>query len=852
MIDLFVISFMLFSVQTAMAMGHPHSSGESFENHKLNAFTSYYIDPGKQLQADDMLQVQEWVRNTDGDVLNFGFVDFAVWLKLNLNFHEYPRRNWHLVITYPLLEQVDLYFYDIESGALLWHTDLPTLRADAAAFRSHNINFPVPEQALGNVQVLVRVASTTSLQIPIELWSVEYLVTRQNMEALFWGVYFGVIVALLLYNCFLFISMADVTYAYYVMTLVSLVGLMLSISGLGGRYFWEDVQVTHYMLPLSACMTLFWLLCFTLSFLQQNSLGNALRQVLRTMCAVNLLVALYVIYTPDKGAFLAGCVGAVSMFLVLAAGISALLSGVEIARYFVFATAAFVCGTALYLANIFGLVEPSQFTNHAFQAGSMLEALLLSFALAHRIKEERRHKLIAMEKMKAAQNAIVQVQEEALQQALHDPITKYPNDSLLLSRLGEMIDHRSGYDSFALAILYFPQFKEISSSLGRRLAEDLFAQVSGRLNHELSSDIQAVAVEKSARVYIAVPEFGSLAFLAKVGEGYRSIHDLVGHVMQLHETAIEVGGTVTRLKAQCGIAIYPKHGDRADLLMQHASAARDYGFRASESITIYSSDIDAFGRRRLAIVGELLNAIRVRELDLYLQPQFDCRSNRLTGAEVLLRWHSEKFGVVSPVEFIEVAEEAGLMPELTRYVIEESFCLLHSFNEGGHILTLSINLSIKNLMEAKLISFVTNTAEQHMVNLSDIVFEVTETSSSENFETVIENLNQLASTGCSIALDDYGTGYSSLAYLSRLPVHELKIDRSFISQMSRTDSDYRIVENTVKLARALQIQTVAEGVEDQDTLTAVTRLGCDRVQGFYLAKPMPVSQFRDWVLRRAS
>jgi len=136
--------------------------------------------------------------------------------------------------------------------------------------------------------------------------------------------------------------------------------------------------------------------------------------------------------------------------------------------------------------------------------------------------------------------------------------------------------------------------------------------------------------------------------------------------------------------------------------------------------------------------------------------------------------------------------------------------------------------------------------------LSDVVFEVTETSSSDNFETVIENLNQLASTGCSIALDDYGTGYSSLAYLSRLPIHELKIDRSFISQMGRNDSDYRIVENTVKLARALQIQTVAEGVEDQEALTAVTRMGCDRVQGFYLAKPMPVSQFRDWVLRRAS
>ena len=852
LVGLFVISFMFFASQFSNAMENLHGGGASYEYYSLNAFTSYQVDHAKNMLAEDIIRNSEWVRNTSGDVMNFGFVDYAVWVKFNLDMDEYGKRNWHLVIAYPLLQHVNVYIFDPQSRDLLWQTDLQTVKADPTTFRSHNLNFPIPENINGNVEVLLRVASNTSLQIPIELWTVEYLVSRQNMEALFWGVYFGVIVALLLYNCFLFISMADVTYAYYVMTLVSLVALMLSISGLGGRYFWEDDALTHYVLPVSACVTLFWLLCFSLSFLKENSLGFVLRQILRGMCVINLVVVVYVIYVPEKGAFLAGCVGAVSMFLVLAAGISALLSGVEIARYFVCATAAFVCGTALYLANIFGFVEPSQFTNHAFQGGSMLEALLLSFALAHRIKEERRHKLIAMEKMKAAQHAIVQVQEQALQQALHDPITKYPNDSLLLNRLSELIDHRSGYDSFALAIMYFPQFKEISSSLGRRLAEDLFAQVTSRLNHELSSDIQAIAVEKTERFYIAVPEFGSVAFLAKVGEGYRSMHDLVGHAMLLHETAFEVGGTTTRLKAQCGVATYPKHGDRADLLMQHASAARDYGFRASESITIYSSDIDAFGRRRLAIVGELLNAIRIRELDIYLQPQFDCRGNRLTGAEVLLRWHSEKFGVVSPVEFIEVAEEAGLMPELTRYVIEESFSLLHSFNEGGYILTLSINLSVKNLMEAKLISFVTNTAELHMVNLADIVFEVTETSSSENFETVIENLNQLASTGCSIALDDYGTGYSSLAYLSRLPVHELKIDRSFISQMSRTDSDYRIVENTVKLARALQIQTVAEGVEDQETLSAVVRLGCDRVQGFFLAKPMPVSQFRDWVLRRAS
>lgn len=848
--NLLLAGFFLASFSLCAAASQPDEPNYDYYN--LNAFISYVVDDGKNFLPSDALRQAEWVRNTGGEVLNFGFVDYAVWLKLSLDLTTYQSDRWHLVIPYPLLQNVEVFAFSEQSQKLLWRSNLREIRQDPKTFRSNNINFPIPDELSGKVDFLLRIESTTSLQMPVELWTVEYLVARQNMEALLWGLYFGVIVALLLYNSFLFISMGDKTYGYYVMTLVSLVMLMLAISGLGARYLWTNPELTGYVLPVSACLALFWLLCFSLSFLSNECLKPWLRLAMKAMCAGNLLVAVYVLYAPESGAFLAGCVGVISMVLVLVAGVGSLFSGVEIARYFVFATAAFVLGTSLYLANIFGWVAPSRLTNHAFQGGSMLEALLFSFALAHRIKEERRHKLIAMEKMKAAQYATVQVQEQALDQALHDPITRFPNDAFLLNRVGELIDHRSGCDSFALVLLSFPQFKEISSSMGRRLAEDLFSKVAIRVNSELCGDIQSIAVETSQRFFVSVTEFGSLAFLVKMGEGYRSIHDFLDHLMHLREAAFDVGGMSTRLKAFCGIATYPRHGDRADLLVQHASAARDYCSRTPEDVTIYSSDIDAYGRRRLAIVGELINAISARDLELYLQPQFDCRSNRLCGAEVLLRWNSEKFGVVSPVEFIDVAEEAGLMPELTRFVIEESFTVLRSFNENGHILTLSINLSIQNLMEAKLISFVTAMADKYMINLSEVVFEVTETTTSDNFETVIENLNQLASTGCSIALDDYGTGYSSLAYLSRLPIHELKIDRSFISQMGRNDSDYRIVENTVKLARALQIQTVAEGVEDQDTLVSVTRLGCDRVQGFYLAKPMPVSQFRDWVLRRAS
>jgi len=817
----------------------------------LNSYASYYVDKGKSDNLDDALRQRGWIRNTSGRVLNFGFSKFAVWLRVQIDLDEYDAEDWYLAMPYPLLESVDVYLLRPGSRNVIWQSTLADARHDANAFRSHNVDFSLPQDLSGEITLLIRVQSTTSMQIPLELWSVQYLVSRQNMEALIWGTIFGVILAFMAYNAFLYFAMRDVTYGLYLLNLVSRVLLIFSISGLGARYVWHDHNLTHFITPVAACMAQFWLLCFSLRFLAGNRLRPGLAHAMRIMAVLNVIGAVYVGLWPDNGAFLVSCVGSVSLILVLVSGVSCQWAGLKIARYFVIATAAMVTGTFTYFANVFGMLEHSQFTNLALPVGSMLEALLFSLALAHRLKEERRHRLIALEKVKLAQQTIVQVQEQALVQALHDPITEFPNDALLLNRLNELVDRDSECDAFALAMIYFPDFRNISTSLGRRLSEDLFRQLSERLNEALAGEAQSLAVEKSARFYVAVPEFGSVAVLIRMGVGNRSVVDYANHILRLNENAIELEGTATRLTAQCGIAMYPKHAERADLLMQYASAARDYGARDSEPVTVYSTEIDIFGRRRVAIVGELAHAIRVRELEVYLQPQFDCLDSRVVGAEALLRWNSEKFGVVTPTEFIEVAEDVGLIAELTRYVIDESFRLLHSFNEIGQHLTLSINLSVLNLLDPKLVTYITAMAEVHHINLKEVVLEITETSSSNNFETLVENINQLSAVGCSIALDDYGTGYSSLAYLSRLPIQELKIDRSFISQMTRNDSDFRIVENTVKLSRTLQLQTVAEGVEDQETLNAVIQMGCNRVQGYYLSRPMPVAQFRDWLLRRA-
>lgn len=845
------VGLMLFCLQF-IAVHADDRMGQSIIDYdylNINAYVSYSEDFNNTLSINDILLSEQWSKNPRGTTLNFGFVNYPVWVKFSSDLDKEIHLSRYLVIPYPLLQNVDLYLVNA-SQKVVWKRSLQNAGQNLQPIESHHINFQLPSTVDQNSTFYLKVSSSTSLQIPLEIWRHDNLISQQNQETLLWGLYFGLMLALIFYNSFLYTSMRDSAYLYYVFTLISVMSMMLAISGFGNRYLWGDPDIAILVLPVSASMASFWLLYFCMRFLKPENIHRGIRAAIRFLAIVSLFTTFYVMYVPEKGALTAGVIGSGTIGLVLLAGLSSLASGQVIARFFVFATASFGLGAFLYLANVFGLAPSSRITNHSIQAGSVLEALLFSFALAHRFKEERRQKLIAMEKMELAQRTILQVQNQALEQALHDPVSKKPNESLLSNRVNEIVESRNKIDNFALVLVSFPQIKQIASSMGRRLSEEVFQSVIETLEKELSLESQAIAIEFSSNSYVAVLDFGSLVFLCHKGESYKSVNEFVDRFLRLYDSALKVGETSIQLDAYSGISVYPNHGDRADLLIQHASAARDFGLRTQEKLSVYSSEIDTFGRRRLALVAGLTQAIKDKELKLYLQPQFDCKNLQLSGAEVLLRWNSEQFGFVSPEEFIEVAEEAGLMSHITRYLIDEAFMVLKDLCNTGLQIKLSINLSTQNLTEPNFVPQVVAKAEDHKINLSDVVFEVTETYMSEDMDTVVKTLDQLGSAGCSISLDDYGTGYSSLMYLSQLPVNELKIDKSFVSQAERSESNYRIVENTVKLARALQIETVAEGVENEQTLNALIQLGCHRVQGYHFAKPMPVSQFHEWLERR--
>ena len=816
-------------------------------NHfELNDRLSYVVDTRGDLTLEQVLHQGQWQEKTQDGVLNLGFTNHPAWLKTTITVPQPTEKPWYLVIPYPLLEQVDLYVLKNGRLPVVYHVNSRQAAREPGNPGGYEVSLPLPRNLTGHLELILRAQSSTSLQVPVELWREDYRLDQSSTQSLYWGGYFGILCALVIYNLFLFLSIRDPAYGYYVLFLASLGILMLCISGLGSAYLWPQApSLTRYALPISTGLLSLWALLFARSFLRWPGFSTRLDSIMKTTSVLAAMLVVYTLIDPLHSAQLAALLGGLVITLLISAGVLGLMAGVVIARYFVLAWAAFAAGVCLYLLNVFNLLPVNAFTNHTMQVGSAAEVLLLSFALAHRIKEERAHKINALQRQQEAERQVRKLELETLEQAMHDSLTRMPNTSLLNQRLQKIV---IGDTQVALVLVEYPQIKEIASSMGHSLAEDMFRQLVNKLNHALTESAVVICLKRQGAAHLAIPEFGSIAFLIDMTRFESSLEPFIEQLTGYHEVSVNAVKLPLFRNLDCGVALYPDHGSTVEALFQNASAARDSSARDNVPVQVYNTEISAYARRRLALLSALPSAIESEELELYLQPQMKASGKELVGAELLLRWHSSQFGQVPTLEFIDIAENAGLMDLLSRFVVEQSWKTMERLRAQGLDITCSVNLSIQNLASE---SFVTNLlarARNLDAPMNRMIFEVTETCMTHNMDTVIKSLQSIADSGGKIALDDFGTGYSSLAYLSRLPIHELKIDRSFIRDVCTNRNDLWIVESTIKLAHSLNLETVAEGIENAETLALLEKLGCHRVQGYYLARPMPLDEFLDWAL----
>lgn len=422
--------------------------------------------------------------------------------------------------------------------------------------------------------------------------------------------------------------------------------------------------------------------------------------------------------------------------------------------------------------------------------------------------------------------------------AMADPLTGLASRLMLEDQLASAA-LRAEARQRRLALLYIDLdgFKAINDSCGYRAGDGLLREVAIRLlTLARSTDtIARVGADEFLMLMDGDPDSAAATLVAD-------------RVRQALQRPYQLPGREVRLSCSIGIVIYPDHGSRARLIAR-ADAAMLAAKRAGGNMhCFFDPDMEHDAQDVIDLQRDLRRAIETRTgLELHYQPKIDGRTGHVTGAEALLRWHHPDRGMVSPGVFVPIAERFGLIGNLGQWVTDEACRQMRLWQDAGVDMRVAINLSVHQLRQSDLVERVRASLQRHGVAADRLTFEITESAAMEDPQASLRLFERLAQVGVSLAIDDFGTGYSSLAYLSKLPASQLKIDRCFVQDVDRDDDARAIVCAVIKLSHALGLTVVAEGVETQPQLDILRRLGCDELQGFLFARPMPARHLQTWL-----
>ncbi len=442
--------------------------------------------------------------------------------------------------------------------------------------------------------------------------------------------------------------------------------------------------------------------------------------------------------------------------------------------------------------------------------------------------------------LEVATEELARKQAENEYQALHDHLTDLPNRLLFQRSLAKAItDAEEVGGKIGVMLMDLDHFKEVNDALGHHFGDKLLEAIGPRIAQSLrDGDLMARLGGDEFGVLLAnLPDDETAAAVAEqVVEGLR-------RPIRVEELDLDISGSV-------GVALYPTHAEDPDLLLRHADVAMYAAKESGIGFEVYDEIIDRYKPELLTLVTQVRRAIEEHEFRMYLQPKVRLSDGRVAGAEALIRWEHPTLGRLSPADFIPMVEKTVLLKPLTYWAIEDVVRTLRSWADYDIHLPIAVNLSPRSLLDQDLPDLVGGLLERFDVPASLLKLELTESflvADSGRSDAVLHELSRL---GVGLSIDDFGTGFSSLSYLKRLPIDELKIDRSFVSHMLDRGDDFTIVRATIELGRNLGLRVVAEGVQDRETFDRLGDFGCDEAQGFYIAKPLDPEAFWLWLSAR--
>lgn len=436
------------------------------------------------------------------------------------------------------------------------------------------------------------------------------------------------------------------------------------------------------------------------------------------------------------------------------------------------------------------------------------------------------------------QEGLVARESRIMDLAYRDVLTALPNRALYGERLDQALASGARMNTpLAVLLMDLDHFKDVNDSLGHPIGDMLLCEVAARLQSAVGrSTTQTVARLGGDEFAILLPD-------ATAAEAER----VAAEVVRALEAPMTLDGHLVDVRASIGIAAFPDHGNESATLLRRADIAMYAAKRKNLSVAMWDERYDQHSSDRLSLMTDLRQAVDHDELELLYQPKVPLGSAHENYVEALIRWRHPKRGMVPPLDFIPFAEHTGYIRAISQWVLAHAIAQCAAWRAEGLAMNVSINMSARDLTDTELPERFAMLLAENFCAARWFTLEITESAIVEDPRHAIENLKRLHALGCRLAIDDYGTGYSSLAYLRHLPVHELKIDKTFVMSMARDHGDAVIVRSTIDLGHNMGLAVVAEGVEDEATFEQLRALGCDMAQGYWLSRPLGAAELSAWM-----
>jgi len=826
--------FIMLVYQYASSISDPTQKAIQNDQSGIIIDEAYLIDVSSKQTLDELISgSQKFISQPLSDI-PWSFTQQAYWIRLSLqNSNDY---NVALVSHFsnPMLEQLTIYQRD-EQGArdtlLGWQQ--PSLSRQERSLPSYS--FSLAENA--KTELYVRIATEGIAKTPIRIYFKDDFSSLVSFSFLIWGSFIGILIAMSLYNLVLFWGLKDSIYLVYIGYITSVLMMLGVVIGFG-HYIWPEAIIRFLRENIIAANTSLMIFSVSFAILFFNAHQHKTRVVKFSIYYLIYLIA-FAFISLGLPEYIAAPIFFLSMVVLYPLAfmliVQQMKKNLSWARLYIISWIPLILGGALQPMGLTGLIESSFLIHHALMIGVLFEVILMAMALADRMQFKK---------------------AQALYNVTHEPETDLANINLLESKLQPQLDNKI---KLAICIIEIDEFSTLLPYISNNDNNDLMLMLARIIERKIHHNDDFLVLEQRADrpVKIAKINEGTFSLVIKLStiadNEQERIRQQLSFLSQDIAKGAQVGDLHINLTMNIGISLADVQPDKvqATEVIKQAYQGLEQGKRQGKKMGFYQPEQALNVAKRLVLAADLQQALRENCLQLYHQPQINLSTQQVDGSEALLRWVHKDHGFIPPDIFIQLAEDTGIINELTLWVINTACQQLETLIKQGYKQhNVSVNISGKDISEESFLPNVRKIVEKYDIPLSCLTFELTESVMVNDFIHLSQTMNELSDMGIQVAIDDYGTGYSSLFYISQLPFNEIKIDKSFVMNLEHSERDLTIVKATIEMAKNLGLKIVAEGIENAAIEKILKRHECHMVQGYYYKKPAAFNEYLSWLTER--